>query len=60
VVVRTECLVTSWFHAFQQTLVEGPRRSNAIEAGARMASGVYFSRLTAPGYTMTHKLVLME
>jgi hypothetical protein len=30
------------------------------DAGGLAASGVYFYRLTAPGYTMTHKLVLTE
>ena len=29
-------------------------------AGQPVASGVYFYRLTAPGYTMTHKMMLMK
>ncbi len=30
------------------------------DAGVPAASGVYFYRLTAPGYTKTHKMVLMK
>jgi len=29
-------------------------------AGSRVASGVYFCRMTAPGYTRTQKMVLLQ
>jgi hypothetical protein len=30
------------------------------DAGSRVASGVYFCRMTAPGYTRTQKMVLLQ
>jgi len=51
-----------------KTLVEGRQNAGAKsltwdgsgDAGVPVASGVYFYRLTAPGYTKTHKMVLMK
>jgi hypothetical protein len=51
-----------------RSLVEGPQTEGAKSVtwngrddhGARVASGVYFYRLTAPGFEQTHKMVMLE
>jgi hypothetical protein len=49
-------LVDGWQAAGRKTVVW----DGLAGGGARAASGVYFYRLTAPGYENTKKMVLLE
>ncbi|MBN1885835.1 MAG: T9SS type A sorting domain-containing protein [Candidatus Krumholzibacteriota bacterium] len=65
---RVEIKVYDVRGALVRTLVAGVRNAGeqtvlwdgTNDAGSRMASGVYFCRMTAPGYERTRKLILLR